>query len=293
MPADDSSRPIDYRAATVERVDAGDATLPLRRFGSGPPLLLVHGFPLSGFTWRQLLPALAQRHTCLVPDLAGLGDSRWDAHTEFSWDGHARRLRRVIDHAGVSRYSILAQDTGGTIARRLALDDGARVERLVLINTEMPGHRPPWIPLYQWQMRWLPGAAAVFRRLLRADWFVKSSLAYGDCFADQALLEGEFRASFITAFAESPLLVAGMKEYLKGLYWDFVDALRQRHGELKMPVLLVWGEDDPIFPVALAREMAKQFADCRGLVAIPRAKLLVHEERPQQVAAAVLPFLAA
>jgi pimeloyl-ACP methyl ester carboxylesterase len=56
-------------------------------------------------------------------------------------------------------------------------------------------------------------------------------------------------------------------------------------------VLLVWGEDDPTFPIARARAMAGQFRDCRGLVAVPRARLLLHEERPEAVAAAALPFL--
>jgi pimeloyl-ACP methyl ester carboxylesterase len=55
--------------APVERLDTGTARLVYRRIGTGPPLLLVHGFPLSGFTWRKLLPELATRHSCYVPDL--------------------------------------------------------------------------------------------------------------------------------------------------------------------------------------------------------------------------------
>ena len=50
-----------YLDAPVETIDTGTARVPCRRFGSGPALLLVHGFPLSGFTWRKVLPELAQR----------------------------------------------------------------------------------------------------------------------------------------------------------------------------------------------------------------------------------------
>ena len=57
-----------------------------------------------------------------------------------------------------------------------------------------------------------------------------------------------------------------------------------------MPVRLIWGADDPTFPLARAREMLKQFPDA-NLVEIPRARLLVHEERPAEVARAVLEFL--
>jgi pimeloyl-ACP methyl ester carboxylesterase len=196
-----------------------------------------------------------------------------------------------MDRVGVQRYSTVAQDTGGTIARCLALLDGARVDRLVLINTEIPDHRPPWIQLYQWQMRLIPGAPLFFRQLLRSNAFVRSGMGFGGCFHDLALIEGEFREQFITPYIESARRTDGMARYLAGLHWSTVDGLRQRHAELGMPVMLVWGEDDPTFPIALARKMAEQFPDSRGLVAIPRAKLLPHEERPELVAEAVAPFL--
>src|SRR3569623_1328906 len=115
---------VAYEAAAVERVDVGDAILPVRRFGHGPALLFVHGFPLSGFTWRHLLPALSQHYSCYVPDLAGMGDSEWNEDADFSWDGHARRLKRIADHFGLQRYGVIAQDTGASFARCLALMDG-------------------------------------------------------------------------------------------------------------------------------------------------------------------------
>jgi len=282
---------MSYSAAVVEKIDVGDATLALRRFGSGPALLMVHGFPLHGTTWRRVLPALSSRHTCYVVDLAGLGDSEWTGATDFSWQGHARRLKVLMDRVPVRRYGAIAQNTGATIARCLALVDGARVERLVLINTEIPGHRPPWIPLYQWLMRLVPGAPLLFRQLLRSNAFVRSGMGFGGCFHDLERIEGEFREQFITPYVESARKTDGMARYLTGLTWETVDGLRHRHAELRMPVLLVWGEDDPTFPIALARKMAEQFPDCRGLVAIPRAKLLPHEERPELVAEAVVPFL--
>src|SRR5262249_52485653 len=145
-----------YFDAPVQTADTGSERLPYRRFGSGPPLLLVHGFPLSGFTWRKVLPELSKHYTCFAPDLPGMGDSEWTDRTDFSFPGQGRTLKRLVDGLGLDRYSVLAQDTGGTFARYLALEDGARVEKLVLVNTEMPGHRPPWIPLYQLLMR-LPG----------------------------------------------------------------------------------------------------------------------------------------
>lgn len=287
----DSAAAAAYAAAEIEKIDTGDAVLALRRFGSGPALLFVHGFPLHGYTWRYVLPTLARQHTCYVVDLAGLGDSEWSAETAFNFDDHARRLKKLVDHLGLSRYSLIAQDTGATIARRLALMDLARVQRMVLFNTEIPGHRPPWIVPYQWLMRLLPGTPTIFRGLLRSNTFVRSGMGFGGCFSDMSLIEGGFREQFITAYVQSAKRTDGMSRYLAGLYWQAVDSLRERHAELRMPVLLLWGEDDPTFPVSRVQEMVQQFPDCR-FVTIPGAKLLVYEEKPDEVIAIAMPFLA-
>lgn len=279
-----------YFNSPLQKLRTDDATLAWRKFGQGPALILVHGWPLHGFTWRHVLPELSRHFTCYVVDLAGLGDSEWTGNTDFHFLAHARRLRQWVDHLQLQRYSLLAQDTGATIARCLALTDLKRVHKLALINTEMPGHRPPWIRLFQWQTRFVPGAAFFFRLLLRLRFFVRSGMGFGGCFCNLDLLDGEFCEQFISCYIHSAPRTAGMMRYLLGIPWDVVDALARRHAELHRPVLLVWGKDDPTFPIALAREMSQQFPDCRGVAAIPGAKLLPHEEQPGEVVHAVLDF---
>ena len=278
-----------YFDAPAEHVDTGTARLTCRCYGSGPPVLLVHGFPLSGFTWRKVLPELSTRHTCWVPDLPGLGESEWTDATDFSFPGQGRTLKALVDRLGLQRYSVLAQDTGGTFARYLALEDGARVDRLLLINTEVPGHRPPWIPLYQWLMR-VPGSLAGFGLLLRSRTFLRSGMGFGGCFSDLRLLDGDFHAYVVEPLLRSTHRMEGMARYLRGLEWGPVDALAQAHASLAMPVELIWGADDPTFPIEQARRMTKQLPDAR-LVEIPGACLLVHEEKPADVARAALDFL--
>ena len=117
--------------ARPREIDTGTARLPCRSFGSGPALLLVHGFPLSGFTWRKVLPALAKHHTCYVPDLPGMGESQWTDATDFSFPGQGRTLKALVDRLGLERYSVLAQDTGGTFARYLVLEDLRRLVQAV------------------------------------------------------------------------------------------------------------------------------------------------------------------
>jgi pimeloyl-ACP methyl ester carboxylesterase len=279
-----------YLDAPVETVDTGAARLPCRRFGSGPSLLFVHGFPLSGFTWRNLLPELSRHYTCWVPDLPGMGDSDWSDATDFSFPGQGRTLKVLADRLGLERYRVIAQDTGGTFARYLALEDRARVEKLILINTEIPGHRPPWIPLYQFLML-LPGTLAAFSLLLRSRAFLRSGMGFGGCFVDLDLIDGEFHDHVVAPLLQSPKRMEGMSRYLRGAQWGPVDALALDHARLTMPVELLWGADDPTFPLPLARAMVRQFPDAR-LVEIPGAKLLAHEEKPDDVTRAALAFLA-
>jgi haloalkane dehalogenase len=279
-----------YLDTPAERVDTGSERLPCRRFGKGSPLLLVHGFPLSGFTWRKLLPELLMHHTCYVPDLPGMGESEWTDATDFSFPGQGQTLKRLVDRLGLERYSVMAQDTGGTFARFLALEDASRVDKLILINTEMPWHRPPWIPLYQFLMR-ARGILPVFDVLMRWPLFLKSSMGFGGCFSDLRLIEGDFHDCIIEPMRRSPFRMEGVRRYLLGAQWAPVDALEQAHARLTMPVQLIWGADDPTFPVGLARKMVKQFPDAR-MLEISGARLLVHEEKPAEVASAALEFLA-
>jgi len=81
-----------------------------------------------------------------------------------------------------------------------------------------------------------------------------------------------------------------MQRYLRGATSEPVDALARDHSRLGMPVQLIWDADNPTFPVALAHEMVRQFPDAR-LAEIPGARLLVHEEKPAEVARVVLDFL--
>jgi len=280
-----------YAAARMERHELDDATLAVRCFGSGPALLFVPGFPVHGYTWRKLLLTLVERFRCIVVDLPGLGDSEWTPATDFSFGGHARRLQRLAERLGLERFGLVAHDTGATVARVLALLAPERVGRLAIINTEIPGHRPPWIPLYQRLSR-VPGSAAGFRVLLRSRAFLRSGMGFREFYTDRGLLDEPGRLGpYLEPLIASAHRMEGMLRYLRGPEWDVVDGLRQRHADLKMPVLLLWGENDRTFPVEFGERMAPQFGGPTRFVRIARASLMPHEERPDAVLAELLPFL--
>lgn len=261
----------------------GTADIAYHEVGAGPPVLLLHGWPLSSFTYRKLVPYLAPRFTCYAVDLPGAGDTRWRSDNDFSFRGQAQNLRRFVEGLGLNGFHVVAHDTGATIARALALVAGEHIGKMVLIGTEIPGHRPPWIPLFQ-RLASLPGARPIFQLLLSSDAFVRSSMGFGNCFVDRRLLSGEFTEHFVRPLVESSTRMDGQIRYLRGIDWAFVDQLAEDHKRIANPVMLIWGEADTIFPAQRARVMVSQLADCRGFHVVPGAKLLVHEEQPALVA---------
>lgn len=268
----------------------GPTRLAYRTIGEGPPLLLIHGFPLHGMTFRKIVPDLSRDFTCVVVDLPGTGASAWDTTTDFSFPSHAARLARLMAHLGHERYAVLGHDTGGSVARHLALRAPAMVHALALINTEIPHQRPPWIPLYQ-ALTYVPGSLTGLRCLLRSRAFRASSAGFGGCFWERGLIEEDFYNLFLEPLVRDRRRMDGYGRYLRGFNWSENDAFATRHREIRCPVLLLWGREDPTFPYDDARMMADQFPICAGVEAIDRARLLPHEEHPEAVIASVRRFL--
>tara|TARA_R110000751_G_scaffold307727_1_gene430812 strand:+ start:2036 stop:2791 length:756 start_codon:yes stop_codon:yes gene_type:complete len=246
---------------------------------------------VHGYTWRKLLPTLAQTFSCYVIDLPGLGDSDWSAKTDFSFEAQARRLCLLFTRLNLDDYAIVAHDTGATRARMVALEQPERIKKLAIINTEIPQHRPPWITFYQ-RCAKLPGSAGVFQTLLRSPAFLRSSMGLGQFYSDSALLrEAENIRPYIEPLTTSNKRIRGMLGYLMGIQWSVVDGLQSRHRDIQAEVLLLWGEDDKTFPVELAEAMRQQFSGGCALVRIKRASLLPHEEQPEVVLGHLMPFL--
>ena len=83
----------------------------------------------------------------------------------------------------------------------------------------------------------------------------------------------------------------GALGYLKGIEWDVVDNLVSTHKNIKADTMIIWGENDKIFPVELAEKMSKQFNANTQFIRIPKTELMPHEEKPEQILNYVIPFL--
>ncbi len=276
-----------FRREPDRFIDVGAGQAALRTVGSGPDVLFVHGWPVSGATFRLLLPHLVDHVTCHVIDLPSAGSSRFDAGTALSVDQHITSVRRVIDQLGTDSLAVVGHDSGGMIARHAIAGD-RRIRGVGLIDTE-----PPRLSL-RFRMfigpRKMPGYGALLGWLIGKPRLRRNGFVLGDAFADRSLLDGEFDEFFLRPLVQSPERLAAAMKVLKSLDVRHVTELGDVNARIGAPVQLVWGEKDKFFPVAWAKEMVGTFPDAR-LTVIPNAGLFSHEERPAEVAAALLPVL--
>ena len=122
----------------TERVDVSGNAIFLRRYGSGPAILLVHGFPRTSLMWRFLAPKLAESHTVICVDLRAYGRSgipaSTDDHFPYSKRAMASELVAVMAKLGFATFTLIGHDRGGRVSYRLALDHPKVVERLAVFD---------------------------------------------------------------------------------------------------------------------------------------------------------------
>lgn len=270
-------------------VDVHHTRLAYWRFGSGPDLVFVHGWPLHSATFRRILPTLARDFTCHLVDLPGAGRSRPTAATPFGLEEHADTLRRAIDKLGLERYSLLAHDSGAVFARLVAASD-SRVRALVMGNTEIPGHRPKVVEMYV-AMTKLPGAMALTRLLMRSERVRRSGIGFGGCFSDASYVDGEFHELFVAPLLETANAMHDQTRLIRHLDFGVVDGLEEAHRRIDVPTLLLWGERDPFFPLAKAKQMLPSFRGGAELDVIADARLFAHEDHAERFASSASTFL--
>jgi haloalkane dehalogenase len=276
-----------WQDTTRGTIDVRDGKLAYYRVGSGPDLVLVHGWPLHAATFRHLVPLLAESFTLHMVDLPGTGRSTWQG--PLSLRKSAEALAEALRTLDLPSYTLFGHDSGGAMARRVAAAD-PRVRALILEDTEIPHDKTALLVALIATCK-LPLAGRLFPWALQRRAFRRSMFGFGSCFADPAYVDSDFAELFVKPLAE-PAVARAQMELGKSFDFAFVDELDEVHPLLTMRTLCIWGERDPFFPVTAARAMAKTLPSETTFVAIPEARLLPHEDHPAQVAAAIRTFLA-
>jgi haloacetate dehalogenase len=273
--------------------------------GSGPPLLLLHGYPQSHLMWHAAAPLLADRHTVVASDLAGYGTSFRPPpsadHAPHSKRAMALDQVEAMAALGFGRFAVAGHDRGGRVAYRMALDHPDRVERLAVLDIVPTGEvwrRADWrFAQGYWHWAFLAQPAPLPERLIGGD-----PQAFFDLHARAAMglgaEPGRYPPDILDAYRralDDPGAVEAMcEDYRASASVDVVldDADREAGRRIACPVLVLWGARSALpgfYPDVL--EVWRPWApDVRG-GALDATHFLA-EDRPEQTAARLLAFLA-
>lgn len=289
----------------VTEIPTSETTIFVRHGGSGPPLLLLHGFPQTHLMWRDLAPKLACRFTVVCPDLRGYGRSGCPPstpdHAPYAKRAMALDMTEIMADLGFDRFSVAGHDRGGRVAYRLALDHPDRVERLAILDI-LPGSTS-WdradarLALAFWPWVLLSQPAPLPERLVGADpaAVVDDALTQWD--TPSAAFSPEVRDAYVDALRDPAHVHAICEEYRAAAAIDreHDEADRKAGRRIVCPLLVLWSAKgglekwygDAGGPLQLWREWAD---DVSGR-AVDGGHFFP-EEQPREIAAELSGFFA-
>jgi haloacetate dehalogenase len=282
------------------RVDVDGITVNYAVSGSGPPLLLLHGYPQNHLMWRHVAPALAVDHTVVAADLRGYGDSAKPAPDAAGLVYSKRLMARdqvgLMRQLGFGRFQLIGHDRGARVAHRLALDHPGAVTRLAVLDIVPTRHalghvtRAMATAYYHWFFLATP--AGVPERMIGADpaFWVRSLI--GPLLGEGASIEPEVMADYIRCFSDPGTIAGSCADYRAAAGLDLVhDEETFAAGQkIECPVLVLWGTQGFVGRGYQPLRVWRQYAtDVRGTV-LPTGHFLP-EEAPDLVRAALRDFL--
>jgi len=247
-PGGDGTEMLEGFAAA--EVPTGETTIFTRSSGSGPPLLLLHGFPQTHAMWRGVAPRLAHSFTVVCADLRGYGQSGCPVstpdHAPYAKRAMARDMVTVMERLGFPRFSVAGHDRGGRVAYRMALDHPARVDRLAVLDvvpTETVWDRADArFALGFWPWSLLAQPEPLPERILAAAPEAIVDDALGGWGSPSAAFPPEVRAAYVQALREPAHAHAICEEYRAAATvdreHDRTDRARGRR--IVCPLLALW-----------------------------------------------------
>jgi haloalkane dehalogenase len=275
--------------STPERISvetaAGPLELAVRAAGSGPPVLLIHGWPTSSFLWRDVLPVIAENNRAIALDLPGFGDSDKPLDTRYTFRFYAEALDGLIDALGIDTFGLAVHDLGGPVGLWWALQKPERIDKLALLNTLVYADVSWAVVAFSIALR-LPGV----RRALTSARGLELAMQIG--VANRAVLTPDVIEGVVRPYRGRDARRALIKSAL-GLSPRRMAEIGPRLRELSCPVRIIYGERDRILP-DVARTMARVAADLpqAEVTALHGCGHFLQEEAPDQVGAMLAAFFA-
>ncbi|HXD06166.1 MAG TPA: alpha/beta hydrolase [Burkholderiaceae bacterium] len=271
----------------VEEIPTQGATLHVRVGGSGPAVVLIHGFGDTGDMWAPLAIALARDHRVVVPDLRGMGLSSipqggYDKKTQ------AGDIRSVLDKLGIEKADIVGHDIGTMVAYAYAARYPQQTTKLVVMDAPVPGV-PPWEQIVRNPLLWhfdFGGKDAL--RLVQGRERIYLDRFWNDFAGDPSKINEATRVHYARLYARPGAMRASFAQF-QSIRQDAQDNAQSVKTKLGMPVLAIGGEKS--FGANEAAVMRNAATNVTELV-VPGSGHWLMEEAPAATIKAVQEFLA-
>lgn len=242
-------------AGFAERDVAVEATtLHVATGGSGPPVLLLHGYPETHRMWDRVAVQLAQRYTVIAPDLRGYGDSgkptAGSDHAEYGKRAMAADQVQLMDALGFERFAVAGHDRGGRVAHRLCLDHPERVSRAAVLDIVPTLHMFEQVDMafamtyFHWFF--LAQAPDLPEHMIGADaegWLRGALGRWSAAGAEGSAFAPEAVAEYVRCFAEPAAITASCEDYRAGTTIDLQHdrASRAAGQRVVVPLVALYG----------------------------------------------------
>ena len=283
---------------TSRRIATSGTEINLIVGGSGPPLLLLHGYPQTHAMWHRIAPRLAQHFTVVCADLRGYGDSGKPVsepdHCTYSKRAMAQDQVDVMHALGFERFALAAHDRGARVAHRMARDHPGRVERLAVLDISPTAimyaktDKAFATAYYHWFFLIQPYDLP--ERMIGADpgYYLRKTVG-GWGTAGLAVFDPVALAEYERCFRDPATIHATCEDYRAAATIDLAHDAADTGRKIDCPLLVLWGEKGVVHrffdPVADWNSVA---SDVRGK-ALPSGHYLA-EEAPDATSAELLTF---
>src|SRR6266849_40552 len=233
------------------RMDVDGVTINFAVAGSGPPLLLLHGYPQNHLMWRHVAPVLARDHTVVLADLRGYGDSGKpapdDAGRVYSKRSMARDQVGLMRQLGFGPFQLVGHDRGARVSHRLVLDHPGAVTRLAVLDIVPTRHvlhnvtRAMATAYYHWFF--LPVGNGIPEQLIGADpgYWIRSIV--GALLGQGASLDAAVMEDYIRCFSDPRTIAGSCADYRSAasIDLDHDDETFAAGQKVECPVQVLWG----------------------------------------------------
>ena len=291
-----ASEPL-FPAFRAERITTSGATIHCVVGGSGPALLLLHGYPQTHAIWHRVAPRLAERFTVVCSDLRGYGDSSKPdggaKHVAYSKRAMAQDQLEVMRALGFSRFGLIGHDRGGRVAHRLCLDHPQAVERVAVLDISptramYDGTTMAFATAY-YHWFFLIQPFDLPERLIGADPLYYLHRKLGGWGSNPSHFDPRAMAEYERCFRNPATIHASCEDYRAAATIDLEHDAADAQVRVECPLLALWGERGVVHrlfdPIADWKKVAR---DVRGR-ALPSGHYLA-EEVPDETLGELLAF---